>query len=128
MSSRRKPCIKGFRAQTFCCFSFTAKYLEGLNGTKGLKVSVLKRGKDEAQNKQIWQDVVDRISKTENGKKVGHFAKDQAIGKVAEEWKAFFDEAKSKKGLAEVDVAAAMGVAWGPKDDAEIVSHDQSTW
>ncbi|CAO1625988.1 unnamed protein product [Sympodiomycopsis kandeliae] len=107
---------------TFVSSASKAKYLEGLDGTKGVKVNVLKRGKDDAQNKQIWQDVVDTMSASGNGKKIGRFAKDQAVGKVAEEWTAFYDEVKTKKGFEEVDVGAAMGVAWGPKNDEELAN------
>lgn len=100
-----------------------AKYVEGLDGAGGIKVQVLKRGKDEAQNKQIWQDVIAKIDGSAKGKTIGHFAKDQAVGKVADEWKAVYDEAKAQKGYQEVDVGPAMSVAWSSKDDEEIVSH-----
>lgn len=83
---------------------------------------MLKRGKDDAQNKEIWQNVVDEIAAAGSAKKIGHFAKDQATGKVADEWKAFYDETKTKQGFSEVDVGAALGVAWGPKSEDEIVS------
>lgn len=103
--------------------SSSAKYLEGLDGAKGIKVDVLKRGKDEAQNKKLWGDVVARIGSAGSGKTIGHFPKDQAIGKVAEEWLAYFNGVKSEKDFKEVDVGPAMGVVWGAKDADELVSH-----
>lgn len=96
----------------------SAKYLEGLDGADGNKVTVLKRGKDDAQNKQVWADVLSSVEA--RGKKVGIFAKDEATGKVADEWKSFYNEEKTKRGLEEVDVGPAMGAIWGPKDEEEL--------
>lgn len=98
----------------------TAKYLENLDGADGNKVTVLKRGKDDAQNKKLWEEIVDKIDAS--GKQIGVFAKDEAQGKVAEEWKAVYNEVKTKRGFSEVDVGPAMGVLWGPKDDEELNS------
>lgn len=54
------------------------------------------------------------------GKKVGVFAKDAAQGKVADEWKAVYNDVKGKEGFEETDVGPAMGYIWGPKDEAEV--------
>lgn len=81
---------------------------------------MLKRGKDEVENKKLWGQIIDDIDGS--GRKVGVFAKDEAHGKVAEEWKSLFNEAKSKKCYSEVDVGPAMGVLWGPKDEDEIAN------
>ena len=98
--------------------SLAAKYLESLDGAAGLKVQVLKRSKDDAQNKKAWQDIIAKMSSA--GKKVGVFAKDAAQGKVADEWKAVYNDVKGKEGFEETDVGLAMGYIWGPKDEAEI--------
>lgn len=100
----------------------TAKYLESLDGAAGIKVDVLKRSKDEAHNKKIWDDFIRRVADSGSTKKIGVFAKDQAVGKFADEWKTVWDGAKKEKSFEEIDVGPAMGVVWGPKDEEEIVS------
>ncbi|CAO1629005.1 unnamed protein product [Parajaminaea phylloscopi] len=106
---------------TFVSSANKAKYLEGLDGADGNRVTVLKRGKDDAANKGLWSQIIEKITHAGGGA-VGVFAKDQSQGKVAEEWKGVFEEAREKAQFTDIDVGPAMGVLWGPKDEDEIAN------
>ncbi|PWN36127.1 putative SPT16-general chromatin factor [Meira miltonrushii] len=95
-----------------------AKYLEPFVSNKeGIKVEILKRSKNDDENKAIWNDVIKKI--TDQGKRIGSFTKETQIGKVADEWKAALEEARAKEGLEEVDVGAAFSAIWASKDEEE---------
>ncbi|PWN53991.1 putative SPT16-general chromatin factor [Violaceomyces palustris] len=106
---------------TFVTSSSKARLLEPLKSEKlGFKLEILKRTKDEANNKEIWNDILGRIDGAERGKRIGTFPKDKAVGKFAEEWDSVFNEVKTKKGYEFVDVGPALSAVWGPKDDEEL--------
>ncbi|KAI5787115.1 FACT complex subunit-domain-containing protein [Geopyxis carbonaria] len=91
-----------------------AKHLDDLR--KGdIPVEFLIRGKDETQNKQQFQQIVDIIKKSG---KVGVLTKDQAQGPFAKEWKAAYPGATD--GLEEVDIAPALSTVMSVKDEAEL--------
>lgn len=93
-----------------------AKYLEILKDGKH-PIEFLLRGKDEAENKKQFEQIVDIIKKA---KKVGVLPKDVATGPFAKEWKAAYDPAAA--GVEEIDIAPALSAVMGVKDETELVS------
>lgn len=81
---------------------------------------MLRRSKNEQENAATWDDVLNRIRSA--GRRVGMFAKEAQIGKVADEWTAAYKETKAKSGFEDVDVGSAFSSLWGSKDDEEQVS------
>ncbi|KAI8610260.1 FACT complex subunit-domain-containing protein [Chytriomyces sp. MP71] len=91
-----------------------ANILQTLEQAAGIdkKVPLLlfRRGKDDAANKALFDDVMKLIK--EAGPKVGVISKDKQKGKFAEEWKGIL----GGQGLEEVDVAAGIATSMAVKD------------
>ncbi|CAD6921441.1 unnamed protein product [Tilletia controversa] len=108
---------KGF---LFLTSGSKAKLLEPLQKNKeGVEIKVLRRTKDEEENKRLWDQTWEYIN--EAGKRVGAFAKDKVKGKFWNEFDGIYKEVKTKAGYDEGrDVGAAFAAIWGPKDEDEI--------
>ncbi|PWY99374.1 putative SPT16-general chromatin factor [Testicularia cyperi] len=106
---------------TFVTSASKAVHLEALKSDKaGFSINILKRSKDEATNKGIWDDLLTRMQS--EGKKIGNLPKDKPVGKFADEWTGVFDEVKAKRGFELVDIGASLSAVWSAKDDDEIKS------
>ncbi|GAA5853260.1 hypothetical protein JCM9279_006278 [Rhodotorula babjevae] len=82
---------------------------------KLVKVEILTRSKDEAENKKLFEQVIDTIGE---GKKVGTLPKDKMVGKFVNEWNAVL--AGSGKDIKEVDVALGVSTLLAVKDTDEL--------
>ncbi|KAJ3142649.1 FACT complex subunit spt16 [Physocladia obscura] len=80
------------------------------NIDRKIPLVLYRRGKDEAANKALFDDVASLISAT--GGKVGVIAKDKQKGKFSDEWKAI----TSAKKIEEVDIAQGIASAMAVKD------------
>ncbi|KAI9104535.1 FACT complex subunit-domain-containing protein [Phlyctochytrium arcticum] len=94
-----------------------SKYIEPLikKGT-GVTIEIVKRSKDEAANKAAVGELLQAISSSFSGKKIGTFAKDKYQGKLVTEWK---DAIKSSGKLEEVDISGGVANVLAVKDDEE---------
>ena len=54
-------------------------------------------------------------------KRIGVFAKEEATGKAADEWKKVYNERKTKDGFEEIDVSTVFSSTWAAKDEEEQV-------
>ncbi|KNC97903.1 chromatin-remodeling protein SPT16 [Spizellomyces punctatus DAOM BR117] len=94
-----------------------ARYIEPLAKKTSLQIEIVKRTKDDAQNKAACTQLLDIISKSYDGKKIGVFAKDRYQGKLVAEWK----EAIKKAGkFDQVDVSGGVASVLAVKDEDEV--------
>ncbi|KAJ3295292.1 FACT complex subunit spt16 [Rhizoclosmatium sp. JEL0117] len=95
-----------------------ANILQTLEDAMGIDEKVplvlYKRGKDEAANKALFEEVANLVKST--GGKIGVIAKDKQKGKFADEWKALL----ATKGVEEVDVAAGIATGMAVKDSEDL--------
>ncbi|GAA5939274.1 hypothetical protein JCM3775_007175 [Rhodotorula graminis] len=82
---------------------------------KPVKVEILTRTKDEAENKKLFEQVIDTIGE---GNKVGTLPKDKMVGKFVNEWNAVLSG--SGKDIKEVDVALGVSTLLAVKDADEL--------
>ncbi|KAK0525106.1 FACT complex subunit spt16 [Tilletia horrida] len=108
---------KGF---LFLTSGSKAKLLEPLQKNKeGIEIKVLRRTKDEDENKRLWDQVWEYINGA--GKRIGAFAKDKVKGKFADEFDRVYSEVKTKAGYEDgKDVGSAFASIWASKDEEEI--------
>ncbi|KAE8266753.1 hypothetical protein A4X09_0g5594 [Tilletia walkeri] len=108
---------KGF---LFLTSGSKAKLLEPLQKNKeGVEIKVLRRTKDEEENKRLWDQVWEYVNGA--GKRIGAFAKDKVKGKFANEFDGIYSEIKAKAGYEDgKDVSAAFAAIWAPKDEDEL--------
>ncbi|KAL9931226.1 hypothetical protein V8E36_009903 [Tilletia maclaganii] len=108
---------KGF---LFLTSGSKAGLLESLQKNKeGIDIKVLRRTKNEEDNKRLWDQVWEHISGA--GKRIGAFAKDKVKGKFADEFDRIYSDVKTKAGYEDgKDVSAAFAAIWAPKDEEEI--------
>ncbi|KAF8975981.1 FACT complex subunit spt16 [Entomortierella lignicola] len=102
-----------------------AKILESLKTWEGpqFPIEIHARSKDEAHNEEIFQKIVEIISK--HGDRVGVFAKDTQTGSFATAWKAAFE--KSPKPIESVDISPGVAEVFAIKDDEELRSTKMAT-
>ncbi|KAI8915126.1 FACT complex subunit-domain-containing protein [Entophlyctis helioformis] len=93
-------------------------HLESLRQDKGVPFEVLKRTKDEAFNETLYAKLLDELSSSKAGKKLGVIVKDEVAGKNVDGWKRALKA--SGKGFEEVDVSAGLAVIFAAKDEDEI--------
>ncbi|KAG0317731.1 FACT complex subunit spt16 [Dissophora globulifera] len=95
-----------------------ARILESLKQWDGpqFPIEIHTRGKDEAHNEEIFQKIVDVITK--QGSRVGVFPKDVQEGSFVEGWKAALE--RSQKTIESVDVSAGVAEVFAIKDDEEL--------
>lgn len=106
-------------AVTFVTSASKAVHLEALKkGSASFDIDILKRSKDDASNRAIWDDLIAKIEA--QGSKVGCLPKDKPVGKFADEWQAVFEKAQSSKDFKMVDVSASLSAVWAAKDDDEV--------
>ncbi|KAF8468318.1 FACT complex subunit-domain-containing protein [Kalaharituber pfeilii] len=94
-----------------------AKLLEPLKSGK-IPLEILIKGKDDTANEKNYKDIIEVMKKS--GGKVGIFSKEQPKGPFVEEWKKFYDPAKSS--LEEMDVSLDLSSVLSVKDEAELKS------
>ncbi len=98
------------KAVTFVTSASKAVHLEALKkGNNSFDVDILKRSKDEASNRAIWDDLISRIES--QGGKVGALPKDKPVGKFADEWEKIF----SAKDFKTVDVSPSLSAIWAAR-------------
>ncbi|BGP43975.1 FACT complex subunit spt16 [Rhodotorula kratochvilovae] len=108
------------RTVYFVVSASKAKLLQPLlkapaNAEKPVKVEILTRGKDEGENKKLFEQIIDTIGE---GNKVGTLPKDKMAGKFVNEWAGVL--AGSGKDLKEVDVAMGVSTLLAVKDADEL--------
>ncbi|KAG5918249.1 FACT complex subunit spt16 [Claviceps capensis] len=93
-----------------------AKHLEQLKGGR-FPIEVLVRGKDAAENEQLFVTIADKIKAA--GEKVGTIVKDTSKGPFVDEWnKVFSDKCKD---VETVDITPALSThAFSIKDENEL--------
>ncbi|KAK9761234.1 FACT complex subunit spt16, partial [Basidiobolus ranarum] len=93
--------------------------LEGLKlGNNQVPIEIHKRSKDEAHNRKLFENVIEIISKSNEGKRIGVFSKDKVAGKFVDEWKAALKS--SSNTFEEVDISAGIATTLAVKEDEEI--------
>lgn len=92
------------------------RYIEAMK--KGpIPLETVKRNKDESQNQAALAQLIDALSSSLDGKKIGVFTKDRYQGKLVAEWK---DAVKKADKFQEVDISAGVAAVMVEKDDDEI--------
>ncbi|GJN94764.1 hypothetical protein Rhopal_007856-T1 [Rhodotorula paludigena] len=112
--------LLGKRSVYFVVSGSKAKLLQpllkgGAEGDKGVKVEILTRSKDEAENKKLFERILDTIGE---GNTVGSLPKDKMQGKFVAEWTNVFNS--SGKDIKEIDVAAGLSSLLAVKDSEEL--------
>ncbi|KAJ1922840.1 FACT complex subunit spt16 [Tieghemiomyces parasiticus] len=109
-------------AYHFVASSNKATLLEALEKASDVRdkvaLHVYRRTKDDAENSRTFQTILDIVASTGEGKRVGHFPKDESGGKFMDEWQAAYKpyEAKFEK----VDVSVAVAEVLAVKDADEL--------
>ncbi|KAJ3168124.1 FACT complex subunit spt16 [Irineochytrium annulatum] len=85
-----------------------------------IPLEILKRTKDEAHNKSLFEKVIEYMKSSKDGKRIGVIAKDKPTGKFITEWKPIFDAAKKDNAFEEVDITQGIATAMAMKDDEDI--------
>lgn len=93
--------------------SYLEAALEGKSTT--CNVHILKRGKDEGQNVEHFNTLVDAIRKA--GKKLGNILKTEFQGNFIPSWQ----EHLKRNLIEEVDISANLGLFFATKDEFELV-------
>ncbi|POY72753.1 hypothetical protein BMF94_4160 [Rhodotorula taiwanensis] len=111
--------LLGKRKIYFVVSSSKAKLLQPLltapkSGEK-IDVEILTRGKDEAENKKLFERIIELIGE---GNKVGTLPKDKMAGKFVTEWQNVLKAANAD--FKEVDVAMGVSALLAVKDDEEL--------
>jgi len=96
------------------------KILETLDikSDKQIPFQVFKRTKDNGYNAEQFKNLIDCISKSQNGKNVGIIQKDNFEGKFIKEWKEALNNYPTK--FEYIDIASGLAAAMAPKDEEEI--------
>ncbi|SCZ96389.1 BZ3500_MvSof-1268-A1-R1_Chr8-2g10162 [Microbotryum saponariae] len=80
-----------------------------------VEVEILTRSKDEAENKKLFEQVIDAIG---DGNTVGTLPKDKMAGKFVNEWQGVFTS--SGKDIKEIDVGPGVSTLLAVKDEEEL--------
>ncbi|GAA5982684.1 hypothetical protein JCM11641_002335 [Rhodosporidiobolus odoratus] len=110
--------LLGKRKVYFVVSASKAKLLQPISKPEGsatVEVEILTRGKDEAENKKLFEKIIDVIG---DGGKVGALPKDKMGGKFVTEWQNVL--AGSGKDMKEVDVAVGVSTLLAAKDSEEL--------
>ncbi|GAA5828631.1 hypothetical protein JCM11251_000879 [Rhodosporidiobolus azoricus] len=110
--------LLGKRKVTFVVSASKAKLLQPITkgeGDKTVEVEILTRSKDEAENKKLFEQVIETISE---GNKIGTLPKDKMAGKFVNEWQGVLQG--SGKDIKEADVAAGVSTLLAAKDAEEL--------
>ncbi|KAJ3089807.1 FACT complex subunit spt16 [Quaeritorhiza haematococci] len=95
-----------------------AAILEGLKRDDGrVQIEILKRTKDEAANKEVFQQLINIMASSKDGKKAGVLVKDKFEGKFINEWKKAL--ADSGKEFQDVDISHGAAFVLASKDEEE---------
>ncbi|ORX99261.1 SPT16-domain-containing protein [Basidiobolus meristosporus CBS 931.73] len=108
-------------ADTFHFITSASKgnLLEGLKvGSSQVPIEIHKRSKDDAHNRQLFENVIELIGKSNEGKRIGVFAKDKVGGKFVDEWKNILKE--SSHTFEEIDISPAIAATLAVKEEEEI--------
>ena len=87
-----------------------------LNRKPGLPLTVLERSKDDAANEGRYNQILDRIASSKEGKRLGVILKDRSDGKNVSAWNA----CRVSRNLTDVDFSHIVAAVLGPKDEAEL--------
>ncbi|GAA5917004.1 hypothetical protein JCM6882_001301 [Rhodosporidiobolus microsporus] len=110
--------LLGKRKVTFVVSASKAKLLQPITkaeGDKSVEVEILTRSKDDAENKKLFEQVIETIG---DGNKVGTLPKDKMGGKFVNEWQGVLQG--SGKDLKEADVAMGVSTLLAEKDAEEL--------
>ncbi|TPX56909.1 hypothetical protein PhCBS80983_g04205 [Powellomyces hirtus] len=95
-----------------------AGMLEPLGKKTGIPIEVFKRTKDESANAETLKQIIELISASYGGKRLGGFTKDRYQGKLVAEWQAALKV--SGKQFEDADISQGMSTLLAAKDDSEL--------
>ncbi|GAA6022046.1 hypothetical protein JCM10207_001030 [Rhodosporidiobolus poonsookiae] len=110
--------LLGKRKVYFVVSASKAKLLQPIlkaEGDKKVEVEILTRSKDEAENKKLFEKIIEVIGE---GNKIGTLPKDKMSGKFVTEWQGVLQG--SGADLKEVDVALGVSTLLAVKDAEEL--------